>query len=92
MSAQALSFLIPGLVAVGAAFELRGGRPGTELPSFAGATGWLNSPPLAPADLRGKVVLVDIWTFTCINWLRTMPYLRAWEARYKDLARASRAG
>jgi thiol-disulfide isomerase/thioredoxin len=85
MSAQALPLVIAGLlaVAVGAAFELRGGPP-TQLPSFAGATGWLNSGPLAPADLRGKVVLVDIWTFTCINWLRTMPYLRAWEARYKD--------
>ena len=54
------------------------------LPSLSGATGWLNAPPLTPAGLRGKVVLVDFWTFTCVNWLRTLPYLRAWNARYKD--------
>jgi hypothetical protein len=41
-----------------------------ELPSFGGATGWLNSPPLTPAGLRGKAVLVNFWTYTCINWLR----------------------
>jgi thiol-disulfide isomerase/thioredoxin len=52
------------------------------LPSFDGATGWLNSPPLAPAELGGKVVLVDFWTYTCINWLRTLPYVRAWSQRY----------
>jgi thiol-disulfide isomerase/thioredoxin len=55
-----------------------------KLPSFDGATGWLNSQPLPAAGLRGKVVLVDFWTFTCVNWLRTLPYLRAWNARYKD--------
>jgi len=55
-----------------------------DLPPFAGATGWLNSPPLAPADLRGKVVLVDIWTYTCINWRRTLPYLRAWAEKYRS--------
>jgi thiol-disulfide isomerase/thioredoxin len=55
-----------------------------ELPSLGGATGWLNSPPLTPAGLRGKVVLVDIWTYTCINWLRTLPYVRAWAEKYKD--------
>ncbi len=53
-------------------------------PSLAGATAWLNSPPLTPEGLRGKVVLVDIWTYTCINWLRTLPYVRAWAAKYKD--------
>ena len=55
-----------------------------ELPSFAGATTWLNSPPLSPAGLRGKVVLVQFWTYTCINWLRTVPYVRAWAEKYKD--------
>jgi thiol-disulfide isomerase/thioredoxin len=55
-----------------------------EFPSLAGATGWLNSPPLTPASLRGKVVLVDFWTLTCINWLRTLPYIRAWAEKYKD--------
>ena len=44
-----------------------------ELPAFDGATTWLNSPPLTPAGLRGKVVLVQFWTYTCINWLRTAP-------------------
>ena len=54
------------------------------LPSFEGATGWLNSAPLTPEDLRGRVVLVDFWTYTCVNWLRTLPYLRAWAAKYRD--------
>jgi thiol-disulfide isomerase/thioredoxin len=54
------------------------------LPSFDGATAWLNTVPLAPADLRGQVVLVDFWTFTCINWLRTEPYIRAWSQAYRD--------
>ena len=55
------------------------------LPTFDGATGWLNSDPLTPEGLRGRVVLVDFWTYTCINWLRTAPYLRAWDAKYRDL-------
>jgi thiol-disulfide isomerase/thioredoxin len=54
------------------------------LPGFDGATGWLNSPPLTAADLRGRVVLVNFWTYTCINWLRTLPYVRAWAERYTD--------
>ena len=54
------------------------------LPGFDGATGWLNSPPLTAADLGGKVVLVDFWTYTCINWLRTLSYVRAWAAKYHD--------
>jgi thiol-disulfide isomerase/thioredoxin len=53
-----------------------------ELPSFAGATGWLNSPPLTMADLHGNVVLVNFWTYTCINWLRQLPYVRAWAGNY----------
>lgn len=55
-----------------------------QLASFSGATGWLNSEPLTPADLRGYVVLVDFWTFTCVNWLRTFPYVRAWAQKYRD--------
>ena len=54
------------------------------MPSLDGATGWLNSEPLSPAELRGHVVLVDFWTFTCINWLRTEPYVRAWSRAYRD--------
>ena len=52
------------------------------LPRFDGAAGWLNAPPLAPDDLRSKVVLVDFWTYTCINWLRTLGYVRAWWEKY----------
>jgi thiol-disulfide isomerase/thioredoxin len=55
-----------------------------EFPSLGGATAWLNSPPLTTEGLSGKVVLVDIWTYTCINWLRTLPYVRAWAAKYRD--------
>jgi len=55
-----------------------------ELPSLGGARGWLNSQPLTAAGLRGKVVLVDFWTYTCINWRRTFPYVRAWSEKYRD--------
>jgi thiol-disulfide isomerase/thioredoxin len=54
------------------------------LPSLGGVTGWLNSPPLTTEELRGKVVLVDFWTYTCINWLRTLGYVRAWAEKYED--------
>ena len=54
------------------------------LPSLRGATGWVNSEPLEPAGLRGRVVLVNFWTLTCINWLRQEPYVRAWAHAYRD--------
>jgi thiol-disulfide isomerase/thioredoxin len=54
------------------------------MPPLDGAIAWLNSEPLGPAELRGRVVLVDFWTFTCINWLRTEPYIRAWSRAYRD--------
>jgi thiol-disulfide isomerase/thioredoxin len=54
------------------------------MPGFEGATGWLNSPPLTAEGLRGKVVLVDFWTYTCINWLRTLAYVRAWAEKYQE--------
>jgi thiol-disulfide isomerase/thioredoxin len=56
----------------------------TRMPSLGGATGWVNSEPLSPARLRGHVVLVDFWTLTCINWLRTEPYVRAWSRAYRE--------
>jgi thiol-disulfide isomerase/thioredoxin len=58
--------------------------PRVHLPPFDGAAAWLNSDPLTPAALRGHVVLVNFWTFTCINWLRQEPYVRAWSRRYRD--------
>jgi hypothetical protein len=54
------------------------------IPSLEGATGWINSEPLTAASLRGRPVLVEFWTFTCINWLRTLPYVRSWWERYRD--------
>ncbi|MGZ7177531.1 cytochrome c biogenesis protein DipZ [Burkholderia gladioli] len=55
-----------------------------DAPSLAGATEWLNSPPLTNASLRGKVVLVDFWTYSCINCLRTLPYVKAWARKYRN--------
>ena len=57
---------------------------GAPMPRFA-ATRWVSSPPLQPEGLRGKVVLVDFWEYTCINWIRTLPFVSAWHARYADL-------
>jgi len=54
------------------------------MPSLDGATGWVNSEPLDPAGLRGQVVLANFWTWTCINWLRQEPYVRAWSQAYRD--------
>ncbi|TAL73970.1 MAG: redoxin domain-containing protein [Rhodanobacter sp.] len=54
------------------------------MPSLAGATGWINTAPLTRAALRGKVVLVDFWTYSCINCLRALPYVKAWAAKYRD--------
>jgi hypothetical protein len=54
------------------------------MPGFDGATGWLHSPPLTAGDFRGKVVVVNFCTYTCINWIRSLPYVRAWAERYRD--------
>ena len=54
------------------------------MPALDRATTWLNSQPLSTQELRGRVVLVDFWTYTCINWRRTLPYLRAWAEKYRD--------
>ena len=77
----------PAMMAAGAA--MRGNDAGAlpdegELPPLDGATQWLNSPPLTTAGLRGKVVLVDFWTYSCINCLRTLPYVKAWAEKYRD--------
>ena len=55
-----------------------------QMPPLGGATAWLDSEPLGPAELRGHVVLVNFWTWTCINWLRQEPYVRAWSRAYRD--------
>jgi thiol-disulfide isomerase/thioredoxin len=79
---------IERILAVGVAAVLAAGTPrataARELSSIDGARDWINSPPLTTAGLRGKVVLVDFWTYTCINWRRSLPYVRAWAAKYKD--------
>jgi hypothetical protein len=74
-------------IAAGRLGFLRIPGPGTdegELGSLDRATGWVNSPPLTAAGLKGKVVLASIWTYSCINWLRSHPYVRAWADRYRD--------
>lgn len=55
-----------------------------QAPEFAGGSVWWNSAPLTMKNLQGKVVLVQFWTYTCINWLRTLPYVQAWHETYKD--------
>jgi cytochrome c biogenesis protein CcdA/thiol-disulfide isomerase/thioredoxin len=77
--AGALQGAVPAGGARAAAAPVEG-----ELPPLAGATAWLNSAPLSAQQLRGKVVLIDFWTYSCINCLRTLPYLKAWYERYKD--------
>src|SRR3954469_5774 len=54
------------------------------MPALGGATEWLNSEPLGPAELQGRVVVVNFWTWTCISWLRQEPYVRAWSQAYGD--------
>jgi thiol-disulfide isomerase/thioredoxin len=71
-----------GLVAVSTLVAARAAT--AQRPDFSGAVAWLNSAPLSDPSLRGKVVLVDIWTYSCINSLRQLPYLRSWAAKYKN--------
>jgi thiol-disulfide isomerase/thioredoxin len=67
------------LISAGAAKATNG-----PMPDFSGAIAWLNGPPVSRSSLRGKVVLVDFWTYTCINSLRNLPYITAWAEKYKD--------
>ena len=62
----------------------RGGTNAGPLSALGGANAWLNSPPLSAQSLRGKVVAVDFCTYTCVNWLRTLPYVRAWAEKYGE--------
>ncbi|PZC48302.1 MAG: Thiol-disulfide isomerase or thioredoxin [Chloroflexi bacterium] len=61
------------------------GSVGSLVPELEEVAGWINTEPFAMSDLRGKVVLIDVWTYTCINCLRTLPYLKDWYAKYEDL-------
>jgi hypothetical protein len=63
-----------------------------DMPSLDGAIAWLKSPPLSTAELRGKVVVVEFWTYTCVNWRRTLPYVRAWANRYRNRSAESSGG
>ena len=71
-------------LAVSAACAKEANMVNQRAPSVAGAVEWLNSKPLTLAELHGKVVLVDFWTYTCVNWRRTLPYVRAWAQKYKQ--------
>ena len=76
--------MLAGVIAAPVAARAEGKSRARPMPSLDGATGWLSSQPLSAAALRGNVVLVDFCTYTCINWLRELPYVRAWAGKYKD--------
>src|SRR5512133_568718 len=79
-----LSFPISGTVLIGLLATIGlGARVEGRTPDFSGAVAWLNSAPLGANALRGKVVLVNFWTYSCINSLRELPYMKAWAAKYK---------
>jgi thiol-disulfide isomerase/thioredoxin len=78
-----------GIVLAGASFGVSGARQAPLVdygpaPDITGIAQWHNSPPLNMAALRGKVVLVDFWTYACVNCIRTLPYVRKWHEQYKD--------
>lgn len=85
-AAAALAFSIPSLSPEAAAASLLGGggMTGKPAPAFDGIQTWINSPPLKMEELRGKVVLVDFWTYTCINCLNALPSVKSWHEKYKD--------
>ena len=74
----------PALVPVSAAEPVLALSDEGPMPELSGALGWLNSPPLTTKSLRGKVVVIDFWTYSCINCLRALPYVEGWSAKYKD--------
>lgn len=80
---KALAFCVAA-AAVAMVVKPAPARSGDLAMSPDAATEWLNSPPQTAAELRGKVVIVQFWTYTCINWRRTLPYIRAWDAKYRD--------
>ena len=88
-SPTASGTMMAQIPAAGGAMKVVDKAPGTlpvegQLPPLTGAVQWLNSPPLDAQALKGKVVLVDFWTYSCINCLRTLPYVKAWAEKYRD--------
>jgi thiol-disulfide isomerase/thioredoxin len=73
-----------GALLVGAVAIASGAADEGPMPALDGAVAWLNSPPLSTTALRGKVVLLNFWTYSCINSLRELPYMKAWAAKYKN--------
>jgi len=85
----AVALSLPPMASDAAAASLFGnagsaGMAGKPAPAFSGIDHWINSPPLKIDDLRGKVVLVDFWTYTCVNCLNQLPHVKAWHEKYKD--------
>jgi thiol-disulfide isomerase/thioredoxin len=82
----AVTLSLPPMASDAAAASLFGGAgmDGKPAPAFTGIDHWINSPPLKIDELRGKVVLVDFWTYTCINCLNQLPHVKAWHEKYKD--------
>lgn len=78
------TFVIASVLAGLLAIAINSRADESAIDSLKDATGWINSEPLSRGDLHGKVVLVDFWTYTCVNWMRTLPYLRAWQEKYRD--------
>ncbi|WP_423598473.1 thioredoxin family protein [Roseateles sp. MS654] len=85
-AAAAVALSLPATTTDASAASLLGGAGmnGKPAPAFDGIQTWINSPPLSMDSLRGKVVLVDFWTYTCINCLNQLPYVKAWHEKYKD--------
>jgi len=81
---RAFASLCVASVAIAMPQKLTPARSDDVTVPVAAATEWLNSPPQTPNDLRGKVVVVQFWTYTCVNWRRTLPYIRAWDAKYRE--------
>jgi thiol-disulfide isomerase/thioredoxin len=75
---------LPPSFTIGSTMSASSAIKPSELASLSSATGWINSPPLTAEGLQGKVVLVQFWTYSCINWIRTLPYVREWEQKYRN--------
>jgi thiol-disulfide isomerase/thioredoxin len=84
MSHRIIATCVVLAMAIAAMMTLRSTSARSADMSMPAATTWLNGPPQAAGDLRGKIVLVQFWTYTCVNWRRTLPYVRAWSSKYRD--------